>query len=160
MKSNLANITTLSRIILSFALLFFKSFSFWFYAIFLFCGLTDILDGFIARKLKIESDFGKRFDTTADLIFFIISFYKIASQFILPSWVIAWAIIITVIKSVVFLKSKKLPHTFLNKLAGLGIFVTVFLLNVVHNNICFAIMCILGSLSAISEIIFSFKNKN
>ncbi len=158
-KKNLANITTVSRVVLSLVLLTFKSFSFWFYLIFFFCGLTDISDGFIARKLKIESDFGKRIDTIADLIFFAVSFYKIASQVSLPIWVIIWVIIIALIKIVVLLKLKELPHTSLNKLAGFGIFVTVFLLSVINENICFAIMCVLGSLSAISETFFAFKKQ-
>lgn len=39
---------------------------FWTLIIFLLSGLTDIVDGFIARKCKMISDFGKAFDPIAD----------------------------------------------------------------------------------------------
>ena len=38
------------------------------------CGFTDILDGYIARKTKTESNFGTKLDTISDLLFFIVMF--------------------------------------------------------------------------------------
>jgi CDP-diacylglycerol--glycerol-3-phosphate 3-phosphatidyltransferase len=38
--------------------------------IFLLCGITDILDGFLARKLQLQSAFGARLDSLADLLLF------------------------------------------------------------------------------------------
>ena len=49
----------------------------YFIFLYLVIGLTDIFDGFIARKLNIESDLGARLDSLADFIFYIILFYLI-----------------------------------------------------------------------------------
>lgn len=70
----MANIITLTRIIFSISLPFIKKNNLLFLLLYTICGLTDILDGYIARKTKTESSFGAKFDTIADLIFFIIIF--------------------------------------------------------------------------------------
>ena len=38
----------------------------------MFCGLTDVMDGIIARKTNTVSDFGAKLDTGADFIFAVI----------------------------------------------------------------------------------------
>ena len=50
MKKNLANIITTTRLIGTIALLFTEPLSKAFYAIYIWCGFSDILDGFVARK--------------------------------------------------------------------------------------------------------------
>ncbi len=86
---NPANLITLSRIVLGFVFLgIFILDRFFFlngglnsfymnvlsFVVFLIAIITDGLDGFVARKLNIVSDFGKHFDPIADSIFFIIVF--------------------------------------------------------------------------------------
>ena len=41
----------------------------WFYVLYLFCGLTDMIDGTIARKTGAVSKFGEKLDTAADFVF-------------------------------------------------------------------------------------------
>lgn len=46
-----------------------------------FCGITDFLDGFIARKNGLETTIGAKLDSLGDFIFFItISVYAIKWQ--------------------------------------------------------------------------------
>lgn len=40
-----------------------------FYILYMICGLSDVLDGIIARKTNTASSFGARLDTIADFIF-------------------------------------------------------------------------------------------
>ena len=61
-----ANIITGFRILCSIALLFCSPFSPPFYALYLVAGLTDMIDGLIARKTNTVSTFGARLDTAAD----------------------------------------------------------------------------------------------
>lgn len=68
MKKCIANIVTGSRIIFSLPLLFVPLLSVWFYVRYLFYGLTDMIDGAIARKTGAVSEFGTRLDTVADLL--------------------------------------------------------------------------------------------
>ena len=48
-----------------------ESFSIYFNITYIYCGISDILDGFIARKSKSESEseIGDRLDSTADVLF-------------------------------------------------------------------------------------------
>ena len=70
----MANVITLIRMGLAISLLFIKKYSISFLIIYTICGFTDILDGYIARKTKTESNFGAKLDTISYLLFFIIMF--------------------------------------------------------------------------------------
>lgn len=63
----LPNLFTVCRVILSICLLFLTFQSFAFVLLYLICGLTDILDGYLARKLKAETHMGAKLDSLADL---------------------------------------------------------------------------------------------
>lgn len=49
---NIANYISVSRAIMSIMLLIPETFSIAFYIIYIYCGISDMLDGFIARKSK------------------------------------------------------------------------------------------------------------
>ncbi len=86
MRKQLANIITISRILCSIGLLCCPVFSFGFYAVYLFCGFTDTIDGTIARKTKTISEFGARIDTAADIVFVAVCLVKILPLIHLPAW--------------------------------------------------------------------------
>ncbi len=70
---NLPNFLTFSRIISTFLIAFFifaDFHIFYIIAIFIIAMFTDVLDGFAARKLKLESKFGAKFDMAADRFFY------------------------------------------------------------------------------------------
>ena len=52
---NLANIITVSRIIISISIAFVIPFSSIFFLLYSYCGISDIIDGFVARKTHIEN---------------------------------------------------------------------------------------------------------
>ena len=72
MKKHIANIITGSRIIFSLLLVFIPLSSAWFCVFYLFCGLTDMIDGAIARKTGSVSKFGARLDTVTDFVFMFV----------------------------------------------------------------------------------------
>ena len=89
MKKQIANIITLYRILGSIGLLFCPLFSACFYGTYLFCGLTDMVDGTVARKTGATSTFGARLDSVADFLFVAVSFGKLVPVIRLPAWI--WA---------------------------------------------------------------------
>ena len=95
---NIANYISISRIIMSIALLIPKIFSITFYIIYIYCGLSDMLDGFLARKYKITSKFGAKIDSIADMIFVFVSILKIIPVIEIPIAIYIWIIIIVLIK--------------------------------------------------------------
>ena len=69
---NVANAFTILRIVLA-PFAYYTGFTGMheeFFLIFALGGVTDALDGFFARKLKMKSDFGSKLDTIADIIFY------------------------------------------------------------------------------------------
>ncbi len=60
--------------------------------IFCLCGITDFIDGFLAKKAGGGTDFGSRLDPLADKIIIVAALLWMTSQYILPFWAI-WIII-------------------------------------------------------------------
>ena len=77
MKKNLANFITSIRLVGAICLLFTETLSKPFFIIYVISGITDALDGFVARKLNIVSDFGRKLDSVSDLLFSGIMLIKI-----------------------------------------------------------------------------------
>ena len=52
----------------------------------LIAGLTDLLDGYLARKMKAESDFGRLIDPLADKILVLATFTMMVAYSMIPGW--------------------------------------------------------------------------
>ena len=165
MKKHIANIITSSRIIFSLPLLLIPLSSAWFYLLYLFCGITDMIDGTIARKTKAVSKFGARLDTVADFIFVLVCGVKILPLMQIPAWIWAWIIIITLLKifniALVFIHKKKLIsiHSVLNKITGFALFLLPPTLTFVESTYSVAIICVLASIAAMQEVYFVSKGQ-
>ena len=57
-------------------------------AVFLFASWTDYLDGHIARKQKIITDFGKFIDPVADKLLVLSTMIMLAHQQLMPAWTV------------------------------------------------------------------------
>ncbi len=58
------------------------------YIIAIVAGITDFLDGQIARRCHCESDFGRLMDPLADKIFIVATFVMMADYGIIPAWIV------------------------------------------------------------------------
>ena len=157
MKKQIANIITSCRILLSITLLFCPVFSIGFYSIYLLCGITDMVDGTIARKTNSVSEFGARLDTTSDFIFFAVTLIKLLSVIHIPKWIWVWIVVIAIIKifNVIlgFVYTKKLIslHTVMNKITGLLLFLIPLALQFIEIKYSLIAVCIVATISAIQE---------
>lgn len=139
-------------------------FSIVFWICYLGAGLSDLLDGFIARRLKIQSDVGARLDSIADLFFAVAVFIIVVVYFTLPAWIWICAISVAVIRlmsySIGFYKYHTFSslHTYLNKTVGLLIFLSPFLISLFSVTVAGAIICITAMLSAIEELLLTIKS--
>ena len=86
MKKYIANLITGSRIIFSLPLLLLPLSSPWFYILYLFCGLTDMIDGTVARRTGAAGKFGARLDTVSDLVFMSVCAIRILPILYVPAW--------------------------------------------------------------------------
>ena len=117
----MANIITGIRIICSIALLFCPVFSPAFYALYITTGVSDMMDGEVARKTGTGSAFGSKLDTAADFVFVVVCLIKLIPAIHAPTWFIIWIIVIAVIKAInlisgyVMRKEMVSLHTEMNK---------------------------------------------
>ena len=157
MKKKIANIITLCRMIGSIGLLFCPVYSACFYGLYIFCGLTDMVDGTIARKTHAASEFGARLDTIADFLFVIASFAKLVPVIRIPVWIWVWAAVIAVVKLVNLLwgfkQMKQMPslHIIANKATGLCLFLLPLTMSIVDPRYTAPVVCVIATISAIQE---------
>lgn len=167
LKPYLADIITLTRIVGSLNLMASPTFSTSFFVIYTYCGISDALDGFVARMLKTESKLGSMLDSVSDLIFYSMLFYKIwpALNEVLPDFffTIIWTIfgIRVSCYTYVFVKDKKFAseHFLLNKVTGLLIFVLPYIIKTSYFVYYAAIVCLVAFIAAIYEYRFHLIGK-
>ena len=157
MKKYIANIITGSRIVLSLPLLFIPLTPEWFCVIYLLCGLSDMIDGTVARMTSSASEFGARLDTVSDFVFMTVALIKFVPHFHIPVWLWIWIGVIAMIKlgNMVwgFIRTKKLisPHTVLNKVTGLLLFLLPVTISFVDLTYTLPIVCTLATVAAMHE---------
>ena len=102
-----------------------------FWVLYALCGISDMLDGWLARKLHAETKAGAVLDSVADIAFVACSAIRLLPALEIPVWLWIWAGVIVVIKiinqvsSLVVNNRFCFPHTLANKLTGLLLFLTV-----------------------------------
>ena len=166
MKKQIANIITFCRILGSIGLLFCPVFSDRFYVLYLFCGLTDMVDGTIARKTGAVSSFGSMLDTVADFLFMIVSFVKLVPVIRIPVWIWVWAAVIAAVKLVNlvwgFTQTKQIPalHTIANKATGLCLFLLPLTMSFVDLRYTAPVVCITATIAAIQEGYYIVTGRN
>ena len=157
MKKHIANIITTSRIVFSLPLLFLPLSSAWFYVFYLLCGLSDMIDGTVARRTNSASEFGARLDTVSDFVFMIVALIKFVPYLHIPTWLWMWIGVIAVMKlgnaAWGFVRTKKLisPHTVLNKVTGLLLFLLPVTISFVDLTYTLPIACTVATIAAMHE---------
>lgn len=154
MKKNIANAITAGRIALSIGLLFTEPLSALFYAIYIMAGITDMIDGTIARRLGAATEKGARIDTAADMVFVAAVLIKLIPVLEIPVWIMAWALAILIVKLVNMALNRGMAavHSLMNKLAGLVLFIIPLTLDMIDVRYSLAIGCILASAASIDEM--------
>ena len=166
-NKNLPNYITGLRILGTVALLFVDSLTLPFFIIYVLTGVTDALDGFIARKTNTASALGALLDSIADLIFYTVLLVKILPEMIrvLPWgiwYVVAGVVLVRLVAyDVAFLKYHRFAsvHTYMNKLTGAAIFVYPFFLPLpAAVPVAFAV-CAIAGLGSLEELLIHVLSK-
>ena len=153
----MANFITGGRIIISIVLLFCQALSPVFCGLYVLAGLTDMIDGAVARKTGKVSSFGARLDTAADFVFAAVCLIKLIPVLPIPMWLCVWIAVIALIKVINFVSGYVLRkefvtlHTLMNKVTGLLLFVLPLTLPVIDLKYTGAIVCMIATFAAIQE---------
>ena len=156
----MANVITSIRIACGLSLFFCAPFSQWFYWIYLLGGVSDVLDGYVARRTGTETEFGAKLDTVADIVFFAAVLIALMKAVRFPLWLTVWIIAIAVIKCVNVINGFILwrrfiaAHTIMNKLCGILFFIVPLCMNRVRLQLVTVLIlltCIAATFAAIQE---------
>lgn len=166
MKHRLANYITCIRIIGTVGLLWLEPQSPVFFMVYTLTGLTDVLDGYIARKTNTTSALGAKLDSIADLLFYAVMLGKLLPilwvRLPVGIWYAIGAILCVrllgyVVAAVKYRQFASL-HTYLNKLAGLAVFAVPYILLLpVAVPLCWGV-CAIAGMAAIEELLIHMRN--
>ena len=159
-KLTAPNIITGVRILSTVALLFTDPFRLPFFIIYTIAGITDVLDGFIARLTKKTSDFGAKLDSVADLLMYGVMAVKVLPRLIKTLSKGLWILSIIVLAVrlaayvVAAIKYKKFAslHTYLNKLTGFMVFILPYFLAFGTNTAIIPFCWSLGAVAAYASL--------
>ncbi len=162
------NIITCVRILGTVALVFIEPFCMPFYIVWTICGVSDVLDGTVARMTKQESKFGARLDSIADIMFYLLMLYRVLPTLIavLPHWI--WIIVcaIALTRSAAYvtalIKYKRFAslHSYLNKLSGFLLFLVPYFIFMSWFWIYCVVLCGIGLLSSIEELLIHLLSRH
>lgn len=153
----MANALTLLRVLCSLCMAGTPALSPRFLALYVACGISDMLDGWVARRTGAASPLGARLDTLADMLFAAVSLIKILPALAVPAWLWVWMAVILVIKLVnlasgfVMLRRFVTEHTALNKAAGALLFALPLTLTMVEFRLSASVVCAVATLAAVQE---------
>ena len=158
MKKHIANIITGSRIVFSLPLLFIPLASAWFYALYLLCGLSDMIDGTVARRTNSATEFGAGLDTVSDFVFMTVCAVKILPILRIPIWLWVWIALIALTKilniALVFIAKKKLIsiHSVFNKITGFALFLLPLTMTFAKATYSVLAICVLATVAVAQEV--------
>ena len=153
----MANIITGVRILCAAALLFCRPFSPAFHALYVAAGLSDMIDGAVARKTNTAGEFGAGFDTAADFLLVLICLIKLIPVLDLPVWLTIWIAVIALIKFInigsgyVMRKRCVSVHSLMNRITGIVLFALPLILPVIDLRYSGLVACIVATFAAIQE---------
>jgi len=152
-----ANLITGVRILCAALLPWFPAFSPAFYALYLSAGLSDAVDGWVARHTGTAGDFGAKLDTVADILFFGASLVKLLPVLKPGLWIYLWAGAIAAVKAgnilLGFVREKRFAaiHTVMNKVTGALLFLLPLSLRWVDLRCGATAVCAVATLAALWE---------
>ena len=153
----MANTITGIRILCAIALLFCRPLSPLFYSLYITAGITDMIDGAVARKTNTVSEFGSRLDTVADFLLVVACLIQLIPVLDIPVWLSIWIAGIALIKAINIVSGYMMKkrfvtvHTVMNKIAGILLFVIPLTLRLFDLKYSGTVACTVATFAAIHE---------
>ena len=128
-----------------------------FFALYALAGVTDMFDGYVARRTGTESELGSKLDSIADLVLVVVCLAKILPATAVPAWLWIWVAGIVIVKAVNAIsglmveKHLVMPHTTANKVAGLAVFLVAFAIPLIGITLPAIIACVIATFAAVQE---------
>lgn len=139
-----------------------------FLMVYTLAGLTDALDGWMARRSGTASDFGAKLDSGADLLFYSVLLYRLFpvlwQRMPVEIWYAVAAIVLlrlgAYITAALRFHRFAALHTWLNKLTGAAVFGIPYVLAVSSGiGYCWTV-CVLAFFSSLEELVMHLIRKD
>lgn len=161
---HIPNLLSVARIGLSILLFFlFERFD-WFLACYLLAGLTDVLDGYAARKLNARTSLGAKLDSIGDLVYYaaLLTWLIVRHGEVWTAYaaLIAPIVLLRLINMTLgFIKYKKwvMIHTIANKLVGFLIFLAPFWVWIERREVWIVVL-VIALLAPIEEFLILLRS--
>ena len=153
----MANTITFFRMAAGIVLLLCPVFSPAFYVFYIAAGLSDMLDGFVARKTDTVSELGARLDTMADFVLVVVCLIKLLPILSIPAWQYGWVGIIALIKVVNIISGFAVKkrfvtvHSVMNKVTGALMFLLPLTIPAVPLKYAAIVVCAAATFAAMQE---------
>ena len=142
---------------MSVGLLFCPALSPSFYILYMIAGLSDMLDGPVARKTHTATAFGAKLDTAADMLFTAVCLVKLLPVLDVPAWLYIWAAAIALVKLINIVigfgiqKRFVSLHTPMNKATGALLFLLPLTVSYMDLRYTGPIVCAVATFAALQE---------
>lgn len=162
---HIPNCLSMLRILLCLPLIVLDPFGFWFLLLYTIAGITDMIDGPIARRTNTVTPFGANLDAAADLLFALIVFFRIIPELEIIPWMFAWILSIIALKFlsifVSYIRHGELVllHTYANKFTAFSLFLFPLLFVLMDLNLLLLILCIIASMAFFEELLINSSSK-
>ena len=124
-----------------------------------------MVDGTVARRMGSASEFGARLDTVSDFVFMTVALIKFVPYLHIPTWLWIWIGVIAMMKlgnaAWGFVRTRGIvfPHTILNKVTGLLLFLLPMTISFIELNYTLPFVCAVATAAAIHEVYFTYSEK-
>ena len=159
LKKYVPNGLTVFRMICAVMLLFIRPLSVRFFIVYALAGLSDLLDGYFARRFDAMSERGAKLDSAADFLLCAVMLVVLIPLYRWPIWVIVWIAAVSAVRlsalAVSYIRFRKMAflHTWLNKATGLLLLLTPVLLRLMGLPVAAAILLGVSTISALEELL-------
>ena len=161
----LANIITASRFVFAGLLVLSDPMSAPFWVWYVCGGLSDLIDGPVARRLNQQSALGAKLDSIADIVFIACVCFAVLRSVVFPAWVIAGTVCIALVRLISYgvgyrkYRTFATIHTWLNQATGLLLFVFPVLFALLGVGPACGIICGVAFAAAAEELVITFRSK-
>lgn len=164
MRRNLPNALSMARIALTIPLIWLRPLSAGFFVLYALAGVTDAMDGCLARAWRVTSKLGAKLDGAGDFLLFSVLLYRLIPIFPWPLWTIVWIAVIAAIRLsalfVCYIRFRQFAflHTYANKVTGFLLFLFPFLIVLLDLNATATVLCAVASLSSLEELCIQIRS--
>lgn len=154
----LPNVLTILRMACAVLLILVRPLSALFFTLYAFAGVSDVLDGYFARRFHVVSELGARLDSAADFLLIAVLLFILIPLYDWPLWILLWMVLVCIVRfaamGVCFVKFHRIAflHTWSNKTTGLLLFFAPILLMFLGRSLSAASLLSIATISAIEEL--------